>query len=161
MVKKLKKISPKKKLATNKLPKAQTKTQKIKSKKIKAKKAAKENKKIKTKKTPKKKTKEEMDEEELLAELYGPGYDDDYFFYENDLENLPHDEFDIYEIPKTIKENEDYLKKFNCWIQRNFYIICLAAIVFLLIIFVIVCYMLVGVSATESGTYYNGLKGVI
>ena len=56
---------------------------------------------------------------------------------------------------------EDYLKKFNCWIQRNFYIICLAAIVFLLIIFVIVCYMLVGVSATESGTYYNGLKGVI
>jgi GTP-binding protein EngB required for normal cell division len=111
MVKKLKTISPKKKLATNKLPKAQTKTQKIKSKKIKAKKAAKENKKIKTKKSPKKKTKEEMDEEELLAELYGPGYDDDYFFYENDLENLPHDEFDIYEIPKTIKENEDYLKK--------------------------------------------------
>ena len=111
MVKKLKKISPQKKLAINKLPKAQTKTQKIKSKKIKAKKAAKENKKIKTKKTPKKKTKEEMDEEELLAELYGPGYDDDYFFYENDLENLPHDEFDIYEIPKTIKENEDYLKK--------------------------------------------------
>jgi hypothetical protein len=111
MVKKLKKISPKKKLATNKLPKAQTKTQKIKSKKIKAKKAAKENKKIKTKKSPKKKTKEEMDEEELLAELYGPGYDDDYFFYENDIENLPHDEFDIYEVPKTIKENEDYLKK--------------------------------------------------
>jgi hypothetical protein len=111
MVKKLKKISPQKKLAINKLPKAQTKTQKIKSKKIKAKKAAKENKKVKAKKSPKKKTKEEMDEEELLAELYGPGYDDDYFFYENDIENLPHDKFDIYEVPKTIKENEEYLKK--------------------------------------------------
>ena len=111
MVKKLKKISPKKKFATNKLPQAQNKTQKIKSKKIKAKKASKENKKVKTKKTPKKKTKEEMDEEELLAELYGPGYDDDYFFYENDIENLPHDKFDIYEVPKTIKENEEYLKK--------------------------------------------------
>ena len=111
MVKKLKKISPQKKLAINKLSKAQTKTQKIKSKKIKAKKAAKENKKVKAKKSPKKKTKEEMDEEELLAELYGPGYDDDYFFYENDIENLPHDKFDIYEVPKTIKENEEYLKK--------------------------------------------------
>ena len=56
---------------------------------------------------------------------------------------------------------EDLQKGINCWIQRNFYIICLAAIIFLLITFVIVCYMLVGVSATESGTYYNGLKGVI
>ena len=56
---------------------------------------------------------------------------------------------------------EDLLRGINCWIQRNFYIICLAAIVFLLITFVMVCYMLVGVSATESGTYYNGLKGVV
>ena len=116
MVKKLKKISPKKKLGVKKLPKTQTKTQKIKSKKIKskkikAKKSAKENKKVKTKKIPKKKTREEMDEEELLAELYGQGYDDDYFLYENDIENLPHDKFDIYEVPKTIKENEEYLKK--------------------------------------------------
>lgn len=57
--------------------------------------------------------------------------------------------------------HRDLHKEVNCWIHRNFYIICLAAIVFLLITFVIVCFMIIGVSATESGTYYNGLKGVI
>ncbi len=31
-----------------------------------------------------------MDKEELLSELYGQGYDDDYFLYENDIENLPY-----------------------------------------------------------------------
>lgn len=56
---------------------------------------------------------------------------------------------------------EDVQRSINCWIERNFYIICLAAIVFLLISFVIVCYAIVGVSATESGTYYNHIRGVI
>lgn len=56
---------------------------------------------------------------------------------------------------------EDVHRNINCWIQRNFYIICLAAIVSLLLIFVVVCYVLVGVSATESGTYYNHIRGVI
>ena len=53
---------------------------------------------------------------------------------------------------------EDRRKAINCWIQMNFGIIALAVIVFLLIIFVFVCFLLVGVSATESGTYYYHLK---
>ena len=52
---------------------------------------------------------------------------------------------------------EDYLRTLNCWIQRNFYILALASIIFLLIMFVIVCYLICGVSAVESGTYYRGL----
>lgn len=56
---------------------------------------------------------------------------------------------------------EDHMRNLNCWIQRNFYIIALAAILILLIIFAIVCFMIVGVSAVESGNYYNHLGGVI
>ena len=56
---------------------------------------------------------------------------------------------------------EDHLRDFNCWIERNFYIIALAAIVFLLITFVIVCFAVVGVSAVESGNYYNHFAEVI
>ena len=29
----------------------------------------------------------------------------------NDLENMPHDIFDIYDVPKTQKENQEYIKK--------------------------------------------------
>ena len=54
-----------------------------------------------------------------------------------------------------------YKVKFNLWIERNFYIICLAAIAFLLIIFAAMCFWLVGVSTLESGNYYNHLGGVI
>lgn len=53
---------------------------------------------------------------------------------------------------------EDKRKALNSWVQMNFGIIALAAVVFLLIIFVFVCFLLVGVSATESGTYYYHLK---
>ena len=111
MGKKQKKVSQKKMLSKNKALKTQSKVKKIKSKKEKANKSAKKDKKQKKKKTKKisKKSKEE-EREELLAELYGDDLQD-YLIYENDFENLPHDPFDIYEIPKTIKENEDYLKK--------------------------------------------------
>lgn len=53
---------------------------------------------------------------------------------------------------------EDKRKALNSWVQMNFGIIALAAVVFLLISFVFVCFLLVGVSATESGTYYYHLK---
>ena len=56
---------------------------------------------------------------------------------------------------------EDRLKSVNCWIQRNFPIIALAAIVFLLIFFVGFCFVLYGVSTVESGNYYYHLKEVI
>lgn len=48
-----------------------------------------------------------------------------------------------------------YKVKFNLFIERNFGIIALAAIIILLIIFVAMCYWLVGVSALESGSMRN------
>lgn len=54
---------------------------------------------------------------------------------------------------------EDYLRTLNCWVERNFYIICLAAILFLLLIFCILCFLIVGVSATESGAMRNFING--
>lgn len=56
---------------------------------------------------------------------------------------------------------EDYTLRINCWIERNSYIICVLAIVFLLIGFVFVCFALVGVSAVESGVQYNHFGDVI
>ena len=58
---------------------------------------------------------------------------------------------------KPTKQN--YTLRINCWIQRNFYIICVLAIVFLLIVFVFVCFALVGVSAVESGAMRNFING--
>ena len=45
--------------------------------------------------------------------------------------------------------------RINLWIERNFCIIALAAIVFLLITFVVMCFWIVGVSTVESGTMRN------
>lgn len=56
---------------------------------------------------------------------------------------------------------EDHYRTLNCWVQRNFYIIALAAIIILLITFVVVCFALVGVSATESGIQYNQFNNII
>lgn len=56
---------------------------------------------------------------------------------------------------------EDHFRTLNCWIQRNFYIIALAAIIILLILFVVVCFAIVGVSATESGVQYNQFNNII
>ena len=57
--------------------------------------------------------------------------------------------------------SDDAIKSLNEFLQRNFYIICVLAIIFLLIVFVIVCYALVGVSATDSGTMYNSMEKII
>lgn len=56
---------------------------------------------------------------------------------------------------------EDYRRSLNCWVQRNFGIVALATIILLLIVFVFVCYALVGVSAVESGNYHNHFMDVI
>ena len=57
--------------------------------------------------------------------------------------------------------SDDAMKSLNEFLQRNFYIICVLAIIFLLIVFCTVCYMLVGVSAVESGTVYNHMEAII
>lgn len=60
------------------------------------------------------------------------------------------------------KEKRIYYKvKINLWIERNFGFIALAAIFILLILFVVMCFWLVGLSGTESGTIYNHIGDVI
>ena len=56
---------------------------------------------------------------------------------------------------------DDHIRTINCWIERHFYIICLAAIVLLLVAFVMVCFAIVGVSAVESGVPYNHIGDII
>jgi hypothetical protein len=57
--------------------------------------------------------------------------------------------------------SDDAMKGLNEFLQKNFYIICVLAILFLLIVFVICCYMVVGVSAVDSGITYNHIGDMI
>jgi len=57
--------------------------------------------------------------------------------------------------------SDDAMKSLNEFLQKNFYIICVLAILFLLIVFVICCYIIVGVSATDSGVTYNAMERII
>ena len=57
--------------------------------------------------------------------------------------------------------HEDNMKLLNQWIEKNFYIICLAVLIIVLITFIGVCFVVCGVSAVESGQYYNHLGGII
>lgn len=56
---------------------------------------------------------------------------------------------------------EDRIRTLNCWVQRNFYIIALATMIILLVVFIFVCFAIVGVSATESGVQYNQFNNII
>jgi uncharacterized membrane protein len=56
---------------------------------------------------------------------------------------------------------DDHIRSLNCWIERNFYLIVLACMIFLLIAFVLVCFAIVGVSAVESGVPYNHIGDII
>lgn len=55
---------------------------------------------------------------------------------------------------------DDFRRNLNCWIQRNFYIIALVILISVFVTFFIVC-MVYGISATESGHYYNQFGGAI
>lgn len=56
---------------------------------------------------------------------------------------------------------EDILLKCNRIIADNFYIICLAVILLLFIVFVWCCFWIVGLSGTESGAVYNQMEAII
>ena len=58
-------------------------------------------------------------------------------------------------------DKHDFKRNLNHFIERNFNIIALAAIAILLIIFCIVCFWIIGVSAVESGTVYNHMNNII
>jgi len=70
--------------------------------------------------------------------------------------NSQQPKYDLRKAPK--RSMKDAVSSF---VQRNFYIICLALIPILLIAFVLVCFAICGVSATESGAVYNGFGKVI
>ena len=95
MAKKTKKSTkPKRKIISKKIQKNQKKSL---------------NKFPKKKKITKKKTNLEKEREKIFEKLDEDDFED--LFYENDLENMPHDIFDIYDVPKTQKENQEYIKK--------------------------------------------------
>ena len=54
---------------------------------------------------------------------------------------------------------EDIRKNLNCFIAMNFYIIVLVILLLCFITFVVSCFALVGVSATESGMLRNFVNG--
>jgi len=54
---------------------------------------------------------------------------------------------------------EDYRRSLNCWIYRNFYIIALVILVAVFVTFIISCFYICGLSATESGMMRNFVNG--
>jgi len=57
------------------------------------------------------------------------------------------------------RTRDDYMRDVNSWVIKNFGVVALATIITLLIAFIIVCYIVVGVSAVESGTMRNFIAG--
>ena len=49
----------------------------------------------------------------------------------------------------------------NEWAWRNLHIILPILFIMLIILFVLVCYAIVGVSATDSGVTYNSMEKII
>lgn len=47
------------------------------------------------------------------------------------------------------------------WVQMNYTLFALVLIPVLLVLFILLCYAICGVSATESGAVYNGFGKVI
>lgn len=56
---------------------------------------------------------------------------------------------------------KDFRKEADYWILKNWNFIALAAVLILIISFILFMFWAYGVSAVESGTYYNHLGGVI
>lgn len=56
---------------------------------------------------------------------------------------------------------KDFKIEISNWALMNYNYIALAAMIFLLIIFVLFCFWACGVSATESGLPYNHFKEVV
>ncbi|WP_458454146.1 hypothetical protein [Methanobrevibacter sp.] len=56
---------------------------------------------------------------------------------------------------------EDTINQLRVWVTMNFSFIALAAVLFLIIFFVWFCFSITGISAVESGSWYNNLDKVI
>ncbi|MBO6274816.1 MAG: hypothetical protein J6M91_04640 [Methanobrevibacter sp.] len=56
---------------------------------------------------------------------------------------------------------EDYINQLRAWVDLNFGFIALAAMIGVILFFVWFCFWSAGVSAVESGMYYNNFEQVI
>ena len=73
------------------------------------------------------------------------------------LAGTPQPKHSLYKQPTR----DDFRKEVDYWIAKNWNFIALAAILILLISFVFFMFWCVGVSAVDSGNYYNHMGGVI
>lgn len=66
-----------------------------------------------------------------------------------------------YDLHKKPSWKSQLVVKLNNWIQKYFFVIAFIAIIICLIVFIIVCFTVVGASGVESGNYYNHIKDVV
>ena len=59
------------------------------------------------------------------------------------------------------EENFTSMEKIDDWAIRHAHILLPLCIITLLVLFVLLCYSLVGISATESGIEYNAMERII
>ena len=59
------------------------------------------------------------------------------------------------------EQNFSFMEKVDDWAIRHAHIILPLCVIILLVLFVLLCYALVGVSATESGIEYNAMERII
>jgi uncharacterized membrane protein len=65
-------------------------------------------------------------------------------------------------VPKhDLRKRPTFKEAFYSFLERNFVLFAYLAVIFLLIMFVVVCYAIVGVSAVESGVPYNHIGDII
>lgn len=62
---------------------------------------------------------------------------------------------------KDLHKKKTFTEKLNDTFEKYFPLLCGVAIIFCLLVFVLVCFWICGVSAVESGNYYNHFRGVI
>lgn len=70
--------------------------------------------------------------------------------------------FGTMNVPKhDLRKKPTFKESFYSFLERNFVLFAYLAVIFLLIMFVVVCYAIVGISATESGVTYNAMERII
>lgn len=77
------------------------------------------------------------------------------------LAGMPTQPKTLYKQPTREDLRNELKEEVYNWLSRNFILFAYIAVIFLLISFVLFIFWLCGVSATESGIYYNHFGGVI
>ena len=65
--------------------------------------------------------------------------------------------------PVRLAKQNDYTlsDKIDAWCSRHFMLCLTIALILFGILFVVLCYAVIGVSATESGLQYNQLQNIV